>query len=84
MGVSWNPPDFTGGTSITGYLLEYKAMPNSKWVELHLEKPTNTQVVKGLVTKTKYQFRIAAKNQVGMSISSTLSEVYETLGKVCF
>ena len=83
MTVSWNPPDFTGGTPITGYLLEYKDKRSSEWVKVHIDKPTDTQVVKGLVTKTKYQFRITAKNQVGMSIPSTFSEVYETPGKVC-
>ena len=84
MRVSWNPPDFTGGTPITGYLLEYKYKGSSEWVKIYLKKPTDTQVVKRLATKTKYHFRVTAKNQVGMSNPSTFSDVYETLGKICF
>ena len=84
MSVSWTPPDLNGGTPITGYLLEYKKVTSSQLAKVYLDKPTDNHVVQGLVSRTKYQFRIMAQNQVGWSIPSDFSEVYETLGNFFF
>ena len=81
MRVSWIPPDFDGGTSIVGYQVEYKEKSSKKWVVANLEKCTNTTVmVSGLEEKTQYQFRVAAKNLVGLGTYSTASDLKETLG----
>ena len=80
MRVSWTPPDFDGGTRIVGYLVEYKDVSSLKWSEVNLKEPKNTCIVRGLVNRTKYQFRVSAENQVGSSIPSISTNVCETLG----
>ena len=84
MTVSWTPPDFDGGTPIISYLVEYKGMSTSEWAKVNVEESMNTYIVQGLVTRTKYHFRVSARNEVGSSKPSILSEVYETLGKLIF
>ena len=79
--VSWNPPDFDGGTPITGYLLEFKEMSRTGWRSVKMDKYTNTAiVVADLSEKTQYQFRVLAENQIGSGSFSTLSDWYKTLG----
>ena len=81
MKVSWNPPDDDGGTSILGYLLEYKEKANAEWIRINLNKVTDTTtVVEGLKENTEYEFRVFAENAFGMSDASTPSQVYRTLG----
>ena len=79
--VSWTPPEFIGGTPIIGYLIEYKVVSSSKWSQINLQESTNTHILRGLVNRTKYHFRLSARNKIGSSVPSTLSEVYKTLGK---
>ena len=82
--VSWTPPEFNGGTPIVGYLIEYKVVSSSEWSQVKLKESTNTHILRGLNNRTKYHFRLSARNQIGSSVPSTLSEVYETLGKFIF
>ena len=71
-------------TPIVGYLVEYKKVSSLEWSQVNLKEPTNTLIVQGLEIRTKYHFRLSARNQIGSSVPSTLFEVYETLGKVYF
>ena len=46
MRVSWNPPDFNGGSPITGYLVEYKQVPSFQWVKATLtDNSTNGSIL---------------------------------------
>ena len=82
MRVSWTPPDFDGGTPITGYLVEYKTMSCTEWTSVKMEKSTNTSVVApDLCEKTHYQFRVSAENQMGFGSWSSPSDLYKTLGR---
>ena len=78
MKVSWTPPDFDGGNSIIGYLLEYKEKTSTDWIHVNVNQ--STAVVKNLDEDTEYQFRVSAENEVNLSDVSTLSDVYKTLG----
>ena len=85
MKVSWTPPDFDGGTPITGYTVEFKAISSTDWTIVKMVKITNTTVVAGdLCEKTQYQFRVSAENQIGMGSYSLSSDWYKTLGSCCW
>ena len=79
--VSWNPPEFDGGSLITGYLVEYKEVTSTKWERVTLNKYTDTFiVVSDLREKTQYQFRVSAENQIGLGTCSQTSDLCTTLG----
>ena len=82
MKISWTPPDFDGGTPITGYQLEYKTKTGANWKK-YFKIPTNTTatVVKGLNENTEYEFRIYVENEVGVSDESTAIGGTKTIGK---
>ena len=82
MRVSWTPPDFDGGTPITGYLLEYKDVSDAtKWTKTNVATSGDcTVVVQGLHENTKYQFRVYAENEVGVSAACHATGVNITLG----
>ena len=79
--VSWTPPEFDGSTPIIGYLIEFKAVSALEWSKVNVKKATNTHTFRGLDNRKSYQFRVSARNKVGLSLPSILSQVYETLGK---
>ena len=82
MKVSWTPPDFDGGSPITGYLVEYKDVSDStEWTKVNVTISGDcTVVVQGLGENTKYQFRVYAENEIGLSAASKVSNVNITLG----
>ena len=82
MKVSWTPPDFDGGSPITGYLVEYKDVSDStEWTKVNVTISGDcTVVVQGLGENTKYQFRVYAENEIGLSAASKASNVNITLG----
>ena len=63
MRVSWNKPEFDGGSPITGYLVEYKQVSSPEWVKCNFKEKFNKKsiLVKDLHEKTEYQFRVSAK-----------------------
>ena len=81
--ICWTPPTFDGGTPIISYLVEYKAVSSTEWIQCKLVKSTETTIlVNDLQEKTQYQFRVSAENQVGLGSYSTSSDLYKTLGKL--
>ena len=81
MSISWTPPDFNGGTPISGYLVELKEMSSTEWTPVKMDKYTNTTIaVADLCEKTQYQFRVSAENHIGLGSYSTPSDLYKTLG----
>ena len=81
MRVSWNAPDFDGGTDITGYRLEYKNVASREWILVNTSDSSNaTQVVQGLEENTEYSFRVYAETGVGISDASVPSDLHRTLG----
>ena len=66
--VSWSAP-FDGGSAITGYVLEYKALADANYTAL----PSTTSLsatVSGLSEANTYVFRVSATNSVGTSAAS--------------
>lgn len=73
--LSWKKPFDDGGSKITGYIVEKKSPGNSDW-EPVLEvagKETNV-CLKELKENEECQFRIRAKNDIGLSNPSRPTE----------
>jgi hypothetical protein len=72
--LTWAAPSSTGGTPVTGYLVEYKASGGS-WVTAtsNTGSDTRSYTVTGLTGGTTYTFRISAINNAGTSSASTES-----------
>lgn len=68
--VSWNPPDYDGGSPITAYVIEKQDITHGGgWVPaVPYISPTNLHSVVGkLQDQTIYQFRVFAENLQGRS-----------------
>uniref|UniRef100_A0A8C9U1E8 Titin-like n=1 Tax=Scleropages formosus TaxID=113540 RepID=A0A8C9U1E8_SCLFO len=75
--ISWDPPKFTGGSSVIGYHLERKERNSILWTKI------NKSLIKDTVFKTtpleegvEYEFRVYAENIVGIGRCSKVSEGY--------
>lgn len=68
MTLTWTPPDFNGGSEITGYIIERKEADKTRWVKITKETVTElTFRVKDLIEGTSYEFRVYAINKAGES-----------------
>uniref|UniRef100_A0A8C1MTL5 Titin n=1 Tax=Cyprinus carpio TaxID=7962 RepID=A0A8C1MTL5_CYPCA len=66
--LRWTPPQFDGGSKITGYVIEKKELPNGRWMKASFTNIIETEfVVSGLVEEQQYEFRVIAKNAAGVS-----------------
>lgn len=72
--LSWSRPKDDGGSAITGYYVEYKAVSSETWVR-HEKKIVSTQfTIPGLTADAEYQFRVIAQNDIGDSEPGPASE----------
>ena len=82
MKFRWHPPDVDGGTPLKGYIVDHKEVSSSHWNKVNLDVALGTTLeITGLKMETKYHFRVAAKNKVGVGPCSETSIAYTTLGK---
>lgn len=66
--VKWQKPEDTGGSDITGYVLEKMDMDTGRWIPAGECGPDDdTFTFKGLTPNKKYKFRVRAKNKEGES-----------------
>jgi large repetitive protein len=70
LALSWSEPG-SGGSDITGYLVEYRVLPDGDWVTPAMETPQTFVTVPDLVNGTTYEVRVAARNALGTSAFST-------------
>ncbi len=89
--LSWERPNYDGGSPITGYIIEKKDSVNAKWSKANITNITDTRfTVTGLTQDETYEFRVMAKNAVGsVSNPSTIAgpaTCIDTYGKslICF
>lgn len=65
--LRWTPPQFDGGSKITGYVIEKKELPNGRWMKASFTNIFETKfVVSGLVEEQQYEFRVIARNAAGV------------------
>ena len=74
--LSWAPPRKDGGTPITNYIIEAKSSSGYSWnmVNIGYKITNNEYTVTELMDGTTYEFRVIAKNKVGRSEPSPVSE----------
>lgn len=64
--LAWHKPNYDGGSSINGYVIEKKEGANARWSKANLTNVTDTRyTVTGLTQDETYEFRVMAKNAVG-------------------
>ena len=73
--LSWTAPSNTGGTPITGYLVERSTSSSGPWTQLPTGSTTPSYVATGLINGTPYFFRVSAVNIVGTGPPSTTISV---------
>uniref|UniRef100_A0A8C7YLC2 Titin n=1 Tax=Oryzias sinensis TaxID=183150 RepID=A0A8C7YLC2_9TELE len=67
--LQWTKPQYDGGSLITGYLIERKKYPDTRW----MKKPVYDLRVKAshLREGCEYEYRVFAENAAGLSKPST-------------
>ena len=75
--LSWKPPSWDGGSSITNYIVEKRELPMSSWIRVGHTRFC-TMNVTALSAGHQYEFRIYAENVYGRSDASECTELIET------
>lgn len=79
MTVNWEPPEYDGGSPVTGYWLEKKETTGKRWTKVNRDPlrimPLGmTHIVSGLLEGAMYQFRVTAINAAGLGLPSVPSD----------
>lgn len=76
--VSYTAPGNNGGSSITGYVVQYSLDNGTTWDTATANTSSNPYTVSGLTINTSYIFRVAAKNAQGTGPFSVPSSAAST------
>lgn len=64
--LSWQQPTNTGGSDISGYIIEKRDAKRNTWTPVeNVDSNTTTYAVQKLVEGNEYFFRVSAKNDMG-------------------
>ena len=79
LNLTWKPPVWDGGSSITNYIVEKREHPMSSWIRVG---PTRfcTCNVTALSPGHQYEFRVYAENVYGRSDASDVTPLVQTKG----
>lgn len=65
--LQWAKPKYDGGSTITGYVVEKKELPDGRWMKANFTSVIeNLFTVTGLTGGQNYEFRVTAKNGAGV------------------
>jgi len=65
---SWQPPEFNGGSPITGYYIERRQTSSTRWVKITKKVVTEiTYSDTEVLEDNEYEYRIIAENKIGKS-----------------
>ncbi len=84
IGVSWSAPASNGGSTITGYDVEYKATTAASWSDAGHAGLTTSAAISGLDNGVQYDVRVRATNAIGDSAWSTVAQATPSLPTVEF
>lgn len=66
--MSWQPPGKDGGSKILDYIIEMRQKTKDEWIYVDTTNGNETYIqIKKLKQKTKYTFKICARNEAGLS-----------------
>lgn len=65
--LRWKQPRDDGHSSVLCYSLQYKKASSDNWIDVADNIDHEFYLVRDLVEKTNYQFRLAARNRIGWS-----------------
>lgn len=70
--LSWDKPEYDGGSKVSGYIIERRDLPEGRWTRCNFTNVPETYYdATGLTENSQYDFRVIAKNAAGQfSISS--------------
>ncbi len=74
--LSWEVPDDNGGSDIMGYVVEKREASKRSWTAVSTVENLET-VVESLTEGTKYMFRVAAQNEVGVGEFAELEQAVQ-------
>lgn len=87
--LSWEKPNYDGGSPITGYIIEKKDGGSSRWFKANLTNVRDTHfTVTGLNQDETYEFRVMARNAVASvsnpSMTAGPATCVDTFGRFLF
>lgn len=74
---TWEPPANDGGSNIINYILEKCPTTGERWIRAGQTTDCSITII-NIFGKTKYQFRVTAENQFGLSPPSEPTEAITT------
>ena len=75
--LTWEKPDFDGGSPVTGYYLEKRQSYSTRWTRVNRSPLTTLMhTVKDLTEDEEYEFRVLAENEAGQSKPSESTGVF--------
>uniref|UniRef100_A0A3Q2NTX7 Titin n=1 Tax=Fundulus heteroclitus TaxID=8078 RepID=A0A3Q2NTX7_FUNHE len=64
--LSWDKPEYDGGSKVSGYIIERRDLPEGRWTRCNFTNVPETHYeATGLTENSQYDFRVIAKNAVG-------------------
>jgi endonuclease/exonuclease/phosphatase family metal-dependent hydrolase len=71
--LSWAAPTGNGGSSVTGYKVQYKAASSQAWLDWSHAGTGTSATITGLTNGTQYNFQVAAITAVGQGSFSSVA-----------
>lgn len=72
--MKWTKPDNDGGSTITNYVINYKAAESSHWKTINVAGQNFQFTLKDLMQDLEYVFKVAAENAAGIGEFSPASQ----------
>ncbi len=65
--IQWTKPQYDGGSKVTGYIVEKRDLPEGRWMRANFTNVIETEfTMTGLTVNNQYEFRVIARNAVGV------------------
>ena len=72
--LKWMPPEYDGGSRVTGYIVEKLELPKGRWIKCNFNKVIDTKFeIDNLKEGNSYEFRVLAQNPAGSVSKPSIS-----------
>lgn len=73
--VSWERPEWDGGSPILSYIVELRDRTSVKWSLVHVTKANElSAIINDVIENKEYIFRVSAENKAGVGKPSAASQ----------